>query len=102
MFWGWQALQKRVDLAPLLARIKAHETVLELNDRAASFDPIYERIQAYADRLTSTRKRGLIFTRRIRQAAYISQDYLLQPDVAAEIRGHYATIMQSGWAKRAA
>jgi hypothetical protein len=56
-----------------------------VNDRAQVFDVVYEKMDAYRDRLVSPEFGNRLFTRAAKVCAYVQQNYLLDVKVVNEL-----------------
>ncbi len=86
MYKAYWPMRKSPALRPLHAAMAAHEEMVVLDDADPALDAVYEKLQGFADRLTSRHGGGTIFTRKRREVAAIGQGYLAQDDGAVLLR----------------
>ena len=93
MFNGYWSMRSDDALGPVYGAMKAHQDIHVLDDRDPAWDSMYERMQGYADRLTSQHGGGTVFTRQRREFPVINTDYLAQDGVAQRLHAIHDTIM---------
>jgi hypothetical protein len=92
IFVAYQRLKPELDLGPIMPAMEHDTATIRIDDKAAVFQPVYQALMTYKDRLASPEYGTEMFTRGVAEVSYVRQDYLLQPGVMPAMQAIYRTV----------